>query len=603
MKLHLIRPLAASVIAALALAGCGQPAAQAPTSAPAPTTVAVEPTVAAPPTPVFEPVDEVEPTSAPAPTAVPTPAISGALDWRDAVLRGDGLSISISGLAAPAAGEAYLAWLSDGEGSTLIGPLRIDGDKAALEYASPEQINLVGAYERVYIARQAASDTDQVGPLVLSGALPPEALIHVRHVLSGIGVTPGGIGFAVGLRAQADELLRHAQFLRDALEAGDLALERAHAEHIINIIRGSEARDANGDGEVQNPGDGFGLLPNGAQDGYIKGTADHARLAAEAADATDVIKVHAGHVQIAAENSRERTEQIRALAEQIVGANDLEDTRQSALALLSLAEQLIQGVDADRDEQIAPIPGEGGVLTAYQHAQLMAGIPLAPVDSAAAAPPAGEAAPVAAATAAPADHSGHGAAPVAVEVEVGDNTFGPAEISVPAGGSVTWRHIGQRPHTVTATDGSFNSGTIQSGDSFSQTFDTPGIYQYLCEFHEGMVGSITVTGAAAAAPAPTSPAPAAPAPAPAEAVVSMRDFEFVEREIRVRAGTRVIWRNDGTKQHSATAVDGSFDTGLYGSGEERAQTFDTPGTYLYYCVLHAPADGSSGMVGTVIVEP
>jgi plastocyanin len=108
-----------------------------------------------------------------------------------------------------------------------------------------------------------------------------------------------------------------------------------------------------------------------------------------------------------------------------------------------------------------------------------------------------------------------------------------------------------------------------------------------------------------AAPAPTAapePTAAPAAPAPSEAIVSMIDFAFEPAEIRVPAGTTIVWPNNGQKQHSATAVDGSFDTGLYGPGASRSITFDTPGTFRYYCVLHAPPDGSSGMSGTIIVE-
>ena len=151
-----------------------------------------------------------------------------------------------------------------------------------------------------------------------------------------------------------------------------------HAEHLINIIRGSEARDVNGDGKTQNPGDGFGLLPNGQQAGYVKGMNDHAQLAATAPDTTAEITLHAEHVQIAGENVRGRVDEIRGLAEQIAGAGSLEQAKTPVLAILALAQQTIQGVDVNLDEQVGPIPGEGGVLTAYQHSQLMAGMRLAP---------------------------------------------------------------------------------------------------------------------------------------------------------------------------------------------------------------------------------
>ena len=81
----------------------------------------------------------------------------------------------------------------------------------------------------------------------------------------------------------------------------------------------------------------------------------------------------------------------------------------------------------------------------------------------------------------------------------------------------------------------------------------------------------------------------------------MLDFEFVEKTLTIPAGTTVTWVNVGVVQHSATADDASWDTGLYDGGGQASITFDTPGTYPYYCVLHGTA-GGNGMAGTIIVE-
>jgi plastocyanin len=189
-------------------------------------------------------------------------------------------------------------------------------------------------------------------------------------------------------------------------------------------------------------------------------------------------------------------------------------------------------------------------------------------------------------------------------IEIGDNTFNQKEISIPVGASVMWMSAGQKPHTVTADDGSFSSDTLKNCDMFSHTFDKPGTYAYYCKFHggpggQGMSGVIKV-GDAAAAPA-AQPAPA-PAPAAAQPTVSMKDFAFEPAELHVKAGQSVVWKNDGEKRHSATAVDGSFDTGLFGKGESKTVQFNQPGTFVYFCQLHGAQDGKSGMVATIIVE-
>jgi plastocyanin len=83
----------------------------------------------------------------------------------------------------------------------------------------------------------------------------------------------------------------------------------------------------------------------------------------------------------------------------------------------------------------------------------------------------------------------------------------------------------------------------------------------------------------------------------------MKDFEFSPKEIKVKVGTTITWKNDGAKPHSATAVDSSFDTAIFQPGESKSATFKTAGTFLYYCQLHGTPDGQNGMVGTVVVEP
>lgn len=64
----------------------------------------------------------------------------------------------------------------------------------------------------------------------------------------------------------------------------------------------------------------------------------------------------------------------------------------------------------------------------------------------------------------------------------------------------------------------------------------------------------------------------------------------------------VTWINRGEATGSATAGDGSFDTGLYGTGEQASIRFDTSSTFPCYCTLHG-APGDLGMMVTVIVEP
>lgn len=63
------------------------------------------------------------------------------------------------------------------------------------------------------------------------------------------------------------------------------------------------------------------------------------------------------------------------------------------------------------------------------------------------------------------------------------DSFSPKELHIKVGQTVTWTNNGQIPHTVTADDNSFDSGDLQIGQSYSQTFHKPGRYAYYCRLH------------------------------------------------------------------------------------------------------------------------
>jgi plastocyanin len=74
-----------------------------------------------------------------------------------------------------------------------------------------------------------------------------------------------------------------------------------------------------------------------------------------------------------------------------------------------------------------------------------------------------------------------------------DFSFQPARLTVRPGTTVAWSNRGQVIHTVTAEDGSFDSGEIDSGQTGSITFSRPGTYRYHCTPHPFMKGEIVVS--------------------------------------------------------------------------------------------------------------
>jgi len=77
-------------------------------------------------------------------------------------------------------------------------------------------------------------------------------------------------------------------------------------------------------------------------------------------------------------------------------------------------------------------------------------------------------------------------------VEIKDFAFNPANLTITAGTTVTWTNNDTVPHTVTAADGSFDSGTLSPGDTFTHTFTSAGSFDYHCDFHPNMQGTIVV---------------------------------------------------------------------------------------------------------------
>lgn len=80
-----------------------------------------------------------------------------------------------------------------------------------------------------------------------------------------------------------------------------------------------------------------------------------------------------------------------------------------------------------------------------------------------------------------------------VQVAALDDYFDAEVVRVPVGTEIEWRNVGRNPHTVTADDGSFDSGNMENGDEFSWTFDEPGVYRYYCVYH-GQPGGIGMAG-------------------------------------------------------------------------------------------------------------
>ena len=199
-------------------------------------------------------------------------------------------------------------------------------------------------------------------------------------------------------------------------------------------------------------------------------------------------------------------------------------------------------------------------------------------------------------------------------ITINDSGFTPASFRVTVGGTVTFANNGKAMHTVTASNGSFDSSMIKSGGTWAHTFTTAGSFTYACILHPNMrgtinVGSSTASGggagslpiesvAAIPAAGQVDTAPATQTDSAAKPVtVDVADNEFRPNPATVAMGGTVTWRLVGAAAHTVTADDQSFNSGLLKPGETFQHTFTTLGSFTYACLVHP------GMTGTIEVVP
>jgi plastocyanin len=78
------------------------------------------------------------------------------------------------------------------------------------------------------------------------------------------------------------------------------------------------------------------------------------------------------------------------------------------------------------------------------------------------------------------------------QVHIDNFQFSPATLTVPKGTTVTWTNQDDMVHTVTSAAQTFSSASLETDDTFSFTFTTPGTYSYFCKLHPRMTATVIV---------------------------------------------------------------------------------------------------------------
>ena len=309
----------------------------------------------------------------------------GVLRFQDGTAIADKITVNAK-LASPPESTQYEVWLIDnsGEQSRSIGILAADENGTySLTFVDSQSRNLLADYSRMEITVEPSPDNNPnpSGEVAYSSGIPRGALAHIRHLMVATDETPNKIGMIDGLRNNATLINQSAEAMLAAYTGNQPQDIRNNAEALINLVVGNQDSshvDWDANGTINDPGDGYGILVNGDQTGYIEGTHHHSSYSADAEDAAPNIRLHDEHVEISIHNIEEWAIQLRDTAKRIVQAPEGANIEADVRTAVTLSNQILNGLDINGNELIEPIPGEGGAVTAYQHAYYMADMPILP---------------------------------------------------------------------------------------------------------------------------------------------------------------------------------------------------------------------------------
>ncbi len=158
-------------------------------------------------------------------------------------------------------------------------------------------------------------------------------------------------------------------------------------------------------------------------------------------------------------------------------------------------------------------------------------------------------------------------------VSIQNFAFSPADLTIGVGDTVLWTNLDGYPHTVTAANNLFDSGNLNTNDTFTYTFSAAGTFAYVCAYHSNMTGSIIVERAAMLYE------------------VAIMNFAFDPASLQIQVGDSVRWTNADAAPHTVTEAGGAFDSGNLTTGQSFTHVFTSAGSYPYVCLYHSNMSG------------
>jgi signal transduction histidine kinase len=307
------------------------------------------------------------------PQAPAAPRVVAAVHFFDADGgNSNGIDLHVTGLSAPPAGMHYQAWIIDATSENIISLGSLTPANTAYvvqNVGAATGPSWLSQGNEVEITLEQQPDLTPVGKVLLSGAFPPKAIIHIRHLLVSFPATPGKVGLLVGLRTQTQLLVQLAQQVVDT---------GTHNPTLVHCLIRSQLAILEGQGGAPLPttclrlhilqGDGFGLLPQtaGSANDYLDGAIAHATLAFQQPDATPLMFAHGTHVVESLNHVKDQAQLLDAELRYL----DVTYDASKAPTMLALAQSLLSG------GATTAASGAGAtfdsVVSAYTEGQLMA---------------------------------------------------------------------------------------------------------------------------------------------------------------------------------------------------------------------------------------
>jgi len=184
--------------------------------------------------------------------------------------------------------------------------------------------------------------------------------------------------------------------------------------------------------------------------------------------------------------------------------------------------------------------------------------------------------------------------------EQGNPDYEPDVAKVPKGYIIEWTNDDELVHTATSSLDSgdtFDSGIISAGDKFQ--LDTSelalGEYEYICLVHPWMIATIVIEE-------PKEPVITEVIIPTGAGTQQIAQIYYDPQDISVAIDSTVQWINEDETIHTVTSgtpdggTTGIFDSSIIDAGNSYTYTFDSAGTFDYYCIVHP------WMIGSVTVE-